>query len=104
MNDIERIYKIFKMAVFHFACILFCAILGTGIAKTFDVDTSLESNMYAITLISYIMTGWVLYEIFLKKRSKSAWIQAIGWMYFTNPLMYMPFKDDIEWLAKLRIF
>jgi len=103
MDNTESSNKIFKISLLHSVCILFWIILSVGI---FNLLRTQESDLVkAIVLIAaYFLTGWVLYEVFLKKRSKSAKIQAIIWCISTNPIAYLQWKYDIEWIVKLRIF
>lgn len=59
---------------------------------------------HLIIFIAYITTGWMLYELFLKNRENCKWIQVILWPISTSPFIYFPWKYDIKWIAKLRIF
>lgn len=99
MNDNERFKTIFKAVLLHSVCILFWLFLSVGIFHLLGAKEYLS-----ITMIAYFLTGWVLYEAFLKKHSKSAEIQAILWCISTNPILYFPWKYDITKVAKLRIF
>ncbi|MDQ1343450.1 MAG: hypothetical protein QG650_169 [Patescibacteria group bacterium] len=94
-----------KSTILHMILITFWAILDIGIRNQFMVGMLSENALeYVPGIFGYFLTGWLFYELYLKGRTKYPKRQAALWLIASHPLMYSPFKDDIEFVTKFRIF
>jgi hypothetical protein len=103
----ERRQERWKMLLLHCVCFAVWNLIAIGIVYLLLLRGYHPSDSHMIEIIgigiAYVLTGTLLYLVILRK-SDNAEVQAIGWLFLTNPMIYSSVFDQKPWVIRNRIF